>query len=179
MEKTRATLTQVLVLRPNDIGGRCEYIKDRHYLSHDITNELIRDIVLMIIRQMLENVSCRQWFSVDYDGTADGPSEDQLCITIQTVDESYEIREDLLGLYYPSRQSAVSIGEVSLDVSSCCGLSMASCREQGYYEVNSMAGLHPGVATLLLQQPKAMFVHCSAHCLDLVIQALCCNWYRD
>jgi hypothetical protein len=174
--ENESNLTQLLFLRANDIPGLHEYIKNGRYLSHDIINELTKEIALTVLRGLLKKISSRQWFSLICDETADESSEEQLCVTIRTVDENYEIHEDVLGLYKLNRQTAASISEAILDVLTLSGLSMANCRGQGYDGASTMAGIHSGVAALLLlQQPKAIFVHCSAHCLDLALQDLSCN----
>ena len=90
------------------------------------------------------------------------------------MDDNYQIHEDVLGLYEINRQDAITISKAIVDVLTRCGLSLSSCRGQGYDGASAMAGNHSGVAAILLeQQPKAVFIHCNCHCLDLAIQDLC------
>lgn len=90
------------------------------------------------------------------------------------MDDEYQIHEDVLGLYQVDRQTAIAVSNAILDVLTRCGLSMSNCRGQGYDGASAMAGHHSGVAAILLeQQPKAIFIHCNCHCLDLAIQDLC------
>ena len=50
-------------------------------------------------------------------------------------------------------------------------LSLSSCREQTYDGVANMAGHLSGVAARIQQEePKALFVHCFAHSVNLCLQ---------
>jgi hypothetical protein len=47
---------------------------------------------------------------------------------------------------------------------------MVNCRGQGYDGASNMSGVYGGVSSLILNEhPKATYVHCVAHCLDLAI----------
>ena len=55
-----------------------------------------------------------------------------------------------------------------------CNLDVANLRGQGYDGAYVMAGKVSGVATQILrQQPKAMYYHCKAHNLNLVVSSTC------
>ena len=54
-----------------------------------------------------------------------------------------------------------------------CNLDVANLRGQGYDGTSVMAGKVSGVATQILrQQPKAMYYHCKAHNLNLVVSSI-------
>jgi hypothetical protein len=107
------------------------------------------------------------------DETCDESTREQLCITIRSVSNNYEVYEDVIGLYEISRQNAPTITEAILDALTRCGLDINNCRGQSYDGASNMAGIYGGVSALILkQQSKAVYVHCNAHCLDLAIQDL-------
>ena len=55
-----------------------------------------------------------------------------------------------------------------------CNLDVANLRRLGYDGTSVMAGKASGVATQILrQQPKAMYYHCKAHNLNLVVSSTC------
>ncbi|CAF4645010.1 unnamed protein product, partial [Rotaria socialis] len=92
---------------------------------------------------------------------------------IRSVNDNYEIFEDVLGLYELSRQNAEAIVEVIFDILTRCGLNISDCRGQSYDGASSMSGIYGSVSDLVLkQQSKAFFVHCNAHCLDLAVHDL-------
>ena len=55
-----------------------------------------------------------------------------------------------------------------------CNLDVANLRGQEYDGASVMAGEVSSVATQILrQQPKAMYYHCKAHNLNLVVSSTC------
>ncbi|CAF0953813.1 unnamed protein product [Adineta steineri] len=168
-----SNLIQLLKLRTIDNHFLKQWIDEKNYLSHDIINELCKEIYLTIIRDIVKEISNREWFSLICDETTDQSTRSQLCITIRSVDNNYNVFEDVIGLYEISRQNAPTIVEAILDTLTRCGLDIANCRGQSYDGASNMSGIYGGVSALILkQQGKAMYVHCNAHCLDLAIQDL-------
>ena len=56
------------------------------------------------------------------------------------------------------------------------GLDLLDCRGQGYDGASNMAGKRNGASALIKREfPKALFVHCASHCLNLCITASCDN----
>ncbi|CAF4968221.1 unnamed protein product, partial [Rotaria socialis] len=118
-------------------------------------------------------ISNRKCFSLICDETCDESTLEQLCFDIRSVNDNYEIFEDVLGLYELSRQNAEAIVEVIFDILTRCGLNISDCRGQSYDGASSMSGIYGSVSDLVLkQQSKAFFVHCNAHCLDLAVHDL-------
>ncbi|CAF5183598.1 unnamed protein product, partial [Rotaria magnacalcarata] len=100
--------------------------------------------------------------------TCDESTLEQLCVGTRSVNDNYEIFEDVLGLYELSRQNAEAIVEVIFDILTRCGLNISACRGQSYHGASSISRIYGGVSALVLKrQSKAFFVHCNAHCLDL------------
>lgn len=96
-----------------------------------------------------------------------------MCITIRSIDDDYKVHEDVIGLYGIPSQDAATVVEAIRDALTRCDLSMDKCRGQGFDGAANMSGIYNGVSALILkQQPKAIFVHCAAHCLDLAVHDL-------
>ncbi|CAF3555536.1 unnamed protein product, partial [Rotaria socialis] len=168
-----SNLIQLLKLRSTDNNFLKEWINNKKYLSHDIINDLCREIYLFIIRDIVKEISNRKCFSLTWDETCDESTLEQLCFGIRSVNDNYEIFEDVLGLYELSRQNAEAIVEVIFDILTRCRLNISDCRGQSYDGASSMSGIYGGVSALVLkQQFKAFFVHCNAHCLDLAVHDL-------
>ncbi|CAF4138421.1 unnamed protein product [Rotaria magnacalcarata] len=114
-------------------------------------------------------ISNRKWFSL----ICDESTLVQLCVSIRSVNDNYEIFEDVLGFYELSRQNAEAIVEAIFDILTRCGLNISDCRGQSYDGTSSMSGIHGDVSALVLRrQSKAFFVHCNVHCLDLAVHDL-------
>ena len=107
------------------------------------------------------------------DETCDESTTEQLCITIRSIDSNYKIFEDVVGLYEISVQNALTIVEAICNVITPCGLDIINCRDQNYDGASNMSGIYGGVSSIILKQySKAIYIHCVAHCLDLVVHDL-------
>ncbi|CAF3500966.1 unnamed protein product [Adineta steineri] len=171
--EVEGNLIQLMRLRSADIPGLHQWLDNKRYLSHDIINELAKEMALIILRSICVEISERPFFSLICDESTDESAKTQLSISIRSVDACFGIHEDCLGLYELESQNAEHITTVILDVLLRCSLSLDACRGQGYDGAATMSGIHDGVAAnILRKQKKAFFVHCNAHSLDLALQDL-------
>ena len=70
--------------------------------------------------------------------------------------------------------TADSFVEHLKDVLICCMLPLAMCRGQGYDGAAAMSGKFCSAGTQIRQlEPRAIPVHCLAHCLKLCFQDVC------
>ncbi len=96
-----------------------------------------------------------------------------MCFTIRSVDSDFIIYEDVIGMYAVTSQTAEHITEVIFDILLRCNLEIKYCRGQGYDGASSMSGHLSGVSARIQNIcPKAFYIHCTAHSLDLALQDL-------
>ncbi|CAF1930954.1 unnamed protein product [Rotaria magnacalcarata] len=95
---------------------------------------------------------------------------------LRQVDDQFIVHEDVIGLYQLNSQYAEHITQVILDILIRCDLDIKFCRGQGYDGAATMSGHLSGVSARIKSlNPKAYFVHCNAHSLDLALQDLTCE----
>ncbi|CAF2141050.1 unnamed protein product [Rotaria magnacalcarata] len=154
-DEENSNLIQLLKLRSGDSEYLNEWLKNKKYFSHDIINEICKEIYLVIIRDIVTEVSSRKWFSLIRDETCDESTVEKLCITIRSVDSNYNVFEDVVGLYATSTQNASTIVEAIYDVLVRCGLDMINCRvQEALYTISEEKG-GPGIkANGLYEQMK-------------------------
>uniref|UniRef100_A0A1X7VIT1 DUF4371 domain-containing protein n=1 Tax=Amphimedon queenslandica TaxID=400682 RepID=A0A1X7VIT1_AMPQE len=105
------------------------------------------------------------------DKTQDVSTCEQFAISIRWVDSCHSIHEDLIGMVEVEQTDALPLSSTIIDVLTRCGLSFSNCRGQAYDGSSNMSGHLSGVATrLMAEEPCALYVHCSAHCLNLALQ---------
>ena len=93
-----------------------------------------------------------------------------MSICIRYVDNLQPV-EQFLGLYETSDTSGEVLSSILLDVLTRLGLPLANLRGQCYDGAAYMAGDHKGVQSRIQAlQPKALYVHCFAHTLNLSVQ---------
>ena len=93
---------------------------------------------------------------------------------IRFVDRNLDIREELLEVCSLPRITGLHIANKIKDVLSQLGLDISDCRGQGYDGASNMSSNRVGVQALIKQDaPKAVYMHCNGHCLNLVIAHAC------
>ena len=164
-------LKAILELRGEDCAGLKDWTSSGKYLSHDIINEQINLMGQALIRDLLNEIRAAKYFSVLADEVRDISNQEQLCITIRWVDDDLRVHEDLVGLVSLPKGDANTIAESIKDVLIRLSLPISLCRGQGYDGAATMSGVKNGVAAKIrAEEPRALYVHCLAHCLNLVLQ---------
>lgn len=116
------------------------------------------------------------------DEASDVSRSEQLSVTVRWVSKTYEVHEDTLGLKELSDTKAATIFKEVKDLLLKCPLSIAQCRGQAYDGASNMSGVRNGAQALFKQEePRALYVHCLAHSLNLCVQdaSKMCNLLRD
>ncbi|CAF3976119.1 unnamed protein product [Rotaria sp. Silwood2] len=157
-----------------------ESAKNSNYLSPLIQNELIGLMATHIRKKISEKIKGR-FFSLMADETRDISGKEQLSIVVRVVDpnvnmnegqsEQSPVKEFFLGFIKLDDFDAESLTHeivrfllsVNIDIQNC----IAIC----FDGASVMSGRHAGVQALLRQRyiPNAIYVHCYAHKLNLVI----------
>lgn len=149
-----------------------------HYLGHDIQNTLISMMANNIKIKMIELIKKAKYFSVIMDTTPDISRLEQLSIIIRIVnmdlnDEttSPEIKEYFMDFINIHSTTGLDLSNVLIDNLKAYGLNLNDCRGQSYDNGANMAGKFKGVqARILNQNPRAFFVPCAAHSLNLLLK---------
>ena len=78
-----------------------------------------------------------------------------------------EAHEEFIGLYQVGSTDASSLFAVIYDVLLRLNISITKIRGQCYDGASSMAGTRSGVATWIMEEPKALYTNCYGHALSL------------
>lgn len=169
-----SNLQQLLELRCEDSPELCAWLKRKcSYTSPDIQNEILELIANNILRDILKVVRTR-WYTIMMDETTDISNTEQLAFVLRHIDGSLQPQEDLVGLYSLPNIKADTLVSVVNDILARCGLDVANLRGQCYDGAAVMSGRVNGVSTqILAKQPKATYIHCFAHTLNLSVQEMC------
>ncbi|XP_078507675.1 zinc finger MYM-type protein 1-like [Lissotriton helveticus] len=153
------------------------------YLSPAIQNELIEMLSNKVQNEIVSEIKNAPFYSVILDTTQDIKKEDQLSLVIRYVtlylnnDEiptEIKINESFVGFYKITDQSAEGIATELVKLLEDKGLVLNKCRGQGYDGASSMSVIYSGVQTRIRQkEPNAVYVHCAAHNLNLVLNDAC------
>ena len=141
------------------------------YRSETVQNELIEIIGEHIFDSVLNEVRQASFFSVMGDEVADVSNEEQLSLVVRFVDSSNQICEEFLEFVGCSGETTgVALSAIILAKLRSYNLNPELLRGQGYDGAGGMAGSVRGVVARIQREfPKALYVHCFAHKLNLVV----------
>ena len=148
--------------------------KNARYTSVQTVNELI-ELSADVIRKkiVLKANGSIGGFASMADETADISGVEQFSIEIRYVDYcemNLSIHEEFLGFSALKAMDAETISQEILNVTEKYGLEMQKLVGQGYDACSTMAGEVSGVQQRIRDlYPKAYFMHCASHRLNLVI----------
>uniref|UniRef100_A0A1X7VKF4 Uncharacterized protein n=1 Tax=Amphimedon queenslandica TaxID=400682 RepID=A0A1X7VKF4_AMPQE len=151
----KGKFVQLLLCRSADVEGLKQWVHSGKYMSHEIINEVIEIMAHELLRGIIANVKCANYYALIADETQDVSRIEQL---------------------------PVSMASFLKDVLLRCDLSLNRCRGQAYNGAANMSGCFNGVASHLRSEEKAaLYVHCTARCLNLCLQncARRCSYVRD
>jgi hypothetical protein len=147
------------------------------YFSKDIIMEQVQVLAELTRSKLLDDIRSAKFFALLADGTTDISHHDQLAIVIRYVDVSgkmSKIRESFLG--YVRVTDATAAGHLDVlwkTVFEIWNLDPSFLAAQGYDGAAVMSGAAGGLQRLMRDKLGegvfAPYVHCQAHCLNLVV----------
>lgn len=147
------------------------------YLSSVICDEVIELLASKVKKIIINDVKRAKYYSIIVDSTPDISHTDQLSFVLRYVQESGNpVERFLLFLPNPGHKSE-NLANAVTTVLSSNSINLADCRGQSYDNASNMSGVYSGLqARIKDENPKALFVPCSAHSLNLVgtCAASCC-----
>ncbi|XP_065644636.1 zinc finger MYM-type protein 1-like [Hydra vulgaris] len=147
---------------------------NEHYLSNDTQNELIELLAKEIEAENLSKVKKAKYFSIILDCTPDVSHKEQMSIILRSVvcipGTGINISENFFGYLKVDDTTGKGLLDAFLDQTKKWELNILDCRGQSYDNGANMKGKAKGVQARLLQMnPKALYVPCANHSLNLVI----------
>ena len=140
------------------------------YLSNRAQNDLIAAMAKYVLGKIVEEAKLAQELTVMMDETTDVSGKEQVSVMIRFVDGEGNVQERLLGFCVVDRPNAENLFQILKDTLAKHDLSISNVIGQCYDGASTMSGKYHGVQPLLKDEvPKAIYVHCYGHCLNLVL----------
>ena len=135
-----------------------------------IQNDLISAVYQNMISLLKEELSAISYFSVMMDEASDLSHKEQVSIVVRYVDSQYVIQERLVDVESTDSTTAEALFQILLRSLSKVGLTTDKLVGQCYDGASNMRGIHAGVQAKVKEtQPRAIYCHCYAHCVNLVL----------
>ena len=169
---------ELLRLRADDSPELREWLKKKeNFTHHDIQNEMLRLISHEVVRGLVAELHSDgqpTYFSVIVDGTQDVNGLEQESICLRYVDDDLQVHEEFLGFFQCASTTGADLAAMVKDALRRLNIPMASLRGMAFDGAANMSGRERGAQAILREtQPAALFVHCGAHCTNLVARDSC------
>ncbi|XP_023696751.1 zinc finger MYM-type protein 1-like isoform X1 [Paramormyrops kingsleyae] len=142
------------------------------YLGKHIQNELVECIGAKVVATVVQEIKQSKYFSLILGCTPDVNHTEHLSVLIRivTLGEDPQVKEHFMGFLEADEFTGQSLATLILQRLDDWQISFDDCRGQSYDNGANMRGKSQGVqATLLQKNPRAFFVPCGAHTLNLVV----------
>uniref|UniRef100_H3AME4 Uncharacterized protein n=1 Tax=Latimeria chalumnae TaxID=7897 RepID=H3AME4_LATCH len=163
-----ANLNQLLTLCADDIPELKSWLNCTTYkwISHDIINEMLSIMAYNVLHTLMKEIHEAVFYAIIVDKTTDISVREQVSFCFRIVKEDL-VRRFLFGFYTTGDTTACN----HFYHSERFYLSTDKCRGQCYDGAANVAGHRCGLQALVQEEePRAVFVHCLAHTLNLVVQ---------
>uniref|UniRef100_H2ZW03 DUF4371 domain-containing protein n=1 Tax=Latimeria chalumnae TaxID=7897 RepID=H2ZW03_LATCH len=172
-----SNLNQLLALRAEDTPDLKSWLNRTKYrwISHDIVNEMIEIVAHDVLRTLMKEIHKAGFFSIIMDETADISVREQVSICFHIVNKNLDTEEIFFGFYNTSDTTSQALYTLLKDVLLRFDFPL-KCRGQCYDGAASVAGCRRGLQVLVQEdEPQAVYVHCLAHTVNLVVQDVAQN----
>ena len=141
------------------------------YTSPTIQKDILNAAGTLNRRSLADEVKGRL-FTIIVDESKDSSGKEQMTLVIRWVDDNGCVCEEFLDIVHVKSTSAADLYDAVIEVLERHGLSLRLCRGQGYDGASNMSGEWNGLQKLIRDgYVHAMFFHCPAHRLQLVLVA--------
>ena len=147
--------------------------QNARYTSKTIQNELVEVIGVAIRNDILQEVQSAKYYSIIADEVTDVSNKEHLSLSIRYV-SSGTVKEMFIDFVEVERITGKALSEAILHWLAVNGLSVKDLRGQCYDGASNMSGARSGCQAVIQRHaPKAVYVHCSSHRLNLAIVSAC------
>jgi len=145
------------------------------YLSNTSQNIIIDSCNSVLLSKIVASVNKAKCFAVLADKTSDISRVEQVSLCVRYVDlDKLELHEDFLQFIPTNDTTGKVLANLILENLSTFGVELKYFRGQGYDGAAAMSGRYKGVQAHIKHfYPFAIYVHCSAHLLNLVVSKSC------
>ncbi|XP_068227397.1 zinc finger MYM-type protein 1-like [Palaemon carinicauda] len=138
-------------------------------LSNRTQNDLIKALAISVRRVILEDLHKSKIFSILIDETNDVSRTEQVSFVLRYVHD-FKIKDRFIQVFSVQSTTGEALEKEVISMLNRNNLSIDDMRGQGYDGAANMSGICNGLqARVQRQNPKAVYVHCHAHSLNLVL----------
>ncbi|KAL4141563.1 hypothetical protein QTP88_004184 [Uroleucon formosanum] len=145
------------------------------YFSHRSQNDMVDACNKVLLNKVVSKVNAAKCFSILADETADISGIEQVSLCVRYIElNTLTLTEEFLQFVPTSDMTGKGIANLILESLKQFGVDTKYLRGQGYDGAAAMSGKYNGVQAHIREiYPNAIYVHCSAHSLNLGVSKSC------
>ena len=144
--------------------------KNVTYTSPGVQNDLLAAIGENIRDSTVNQIKYTRMFALILDESSDISRHEQAAVVLQYVNSHFVINERFVGFFRATQTDGESLNHLVRTVLMTLGLNIEDIVAQCYDGAANMRGMYKGVAARIKRDnPRAIYVHCNAHILNLVL----------
>jgi hypothetical protein len=152
--------------------------KNATYTSWNVQNQVLEACNQIILKEIVDEVNSAGCFSVLADETADISNIEQLTLCVKYLKQmegnEFKVCEQFLQFFPLQETTGKAIGKKILEGLAYCNINIDNLCGQGYDGAGAMSGIYNGAQSYIQNlYPKALYVHCASHNLNLAISNAC------
>ena len=142
-----------------------------NWMSNTVQNEIIQQFAHAIQRDIVSRAEGCNFYGLTADGTTDTSTTEQFSINLQFVDSDLQSHCLFLGFYNAHDSTGLTLFNCIKDVFLRLNIPIERVTGYCFDGASNMSGCFSGVqARMKEMNPQSLYVHCSNHSLDLVLQ---------
>ncbi|XP_040475172.1 zinc finger MYM-type protein 1 isoform X4 [Ursus maritimus] len=176
----KGNFLELLEIRAKDKGEEVFRLTNSQvdfYNSTQIQNDIIEIIKTEMLQDIVNEINVSSAFSIICDETTDSATKEQLSICVrypQKMSKSILIKERFLGFIDTEEMTGTKLHrtiktylqQIGVDLNKICG--------QSYDSTTNLRGKFNKIAAeFKKEEPRALYIHCYAHFLDLAVIRFC------
>ena len=164
---------QILQERAEDVSELKSWLSRKGYkwLHHNAQSEILEMMAMKVLSENVEKIRQAEFLSILMDETSDPSRMEQVSICIRIVSAELVSTEYFLGFHSTKDTKAGTVFEIVIDVFRRFDISIDRLRGQCFDGAANMSGKHSRLQSRLREvEPRALYVHCNAHNLNIVVQ---------
>lgn len=176
----KGNFLELLEIRAKDKGEEVFRLTNSQvdfYNSTQIQNDIIEIIKTEMLQDIVNEINVSSAFSIICDETTDSATKEQLSICVrypQKMSKSILIKERFLGFIDTEEMTGTNLHrtiktylqQIGVDLNKICG--------QSYDSTTNLRGKFNKIAAeFKKEEPRALYIHCYAHFLDLAVIRFC------
>lgn len=167
-------MLQLIASHDEIVRKRMEFGPDNaKYTHHSIQNALLDIMASLVMKDIRDEVNQSLFFGIICDESKDLSKKEQISVVLRYIFDN-AIHEEFIGFTCAESLNAESLSQYIRDRLVTVGVDIKSCVGQSYDGASVMSGRLSGVQARIREvAPLAIYVHCYAHRLNLVIVDSC------